>query len=117
MELIRKLVLALEDAPTGFAPDDLSVDGYTPEQIGYHAYLMIQAGLAKGADVTHSGSSSPQALLLNLTWDGHEFAASARDEKRWRQAMGMIQEKGGSITLSVVTQLLTTLAKQALGLP
>jgi hypothetical protein len=31
--------------------------------------------------------------------------------------MGIVQEKGGSITLSVLTQLLTTLMKGALGLP
>jgi hypothetical protein len=40
MELIRKMVLAIEDAPTGFAPRNLAVDGYTPDQIGYHGCLM-----------------------------------------------------------------------------
>jgi hypothetical protein len=93
------------------------VEGYTPEQVGYHAYLMVQAGLARGSEITHMGSGSPQGMLRSLTWDGHEFAESARDEKRWRQAMGMIEEKGGSVTLSVVTQLLSALAKNALGLP
>ena len=117
MELIRKLVLAIEDAPTGYAPDNLTLEGYTPEQIGYHAHLMIQAGLATGSDVTHMGSSSPQAILTSLTWAGHEFADAARDEGRWKKAMGIVQEKGGSVTLSVLTQLLTALMKGALGLP
>jgi len=117
MELIRKLVLKLEDAPTSFAPGNLSVEGYTHEQIGYHAYLMIQAGLATGADVQTMGSSGHIGILTGLTWAGHEFADSARDEKRWKQAMGIVQQKGGSVTLSVLTDLLTTLAKNALGLP
>lgn len=117
MELIRKLVLAIEDAPTGYAPDDLAPEGYTPEQIGYHAHLMIQAGLATGSDVTHMGSSSPQAILTSLTWAGHEFAEAARDEARWKKAMGIVQEKSGSVTLSVLTQLLAALMKDALGLP
>jgi hypothetical protein len=55
-------------------------------------------------------------MITSLTWAGHEFADSARDEKRWRQAMGMVQGKGGSVTLSVLTDLLITLAKNALGL-
>ena len=41
MELIRKLVLALEDAPSGYAPGVLEIEGYTPEQIGYHALYMF----------------------------------------------------------------------------
>ena len=44
MELIRKLVLALENEPTGYAPENLNIEGYTSEQVGYHAYLMIDAG-------------------------------------------------------------------------
>jgi hypothetical protein len=70
MELIRKLVLALEDALTGYAPDDLKIQGYTPEQVGYHAYLLIDAGLSTGNDVSHMGSSSPEAMLTSLTWAG-----------------------------------------------
>ena len=117
MELIRKIVLAIEDAPTGYAPDELGLEGYTPEQIAYHAHLMIQAGLATGSEVTHSGSSGPEAILTSLTWAGHEFAEAARDEARWKKAMGIVQEKGGSVTLSVLTQLLTALMKATLGLP
>jgi len=117
MELIRKLVLALEASPTGYAPKNLEIEGYTDEQIGYHAHLMIDAGLATGSDTTHMGSSSPEAMLRSLTWVGHEFAEAARDESRWKKAMVIVQEKGGSITLSLLTQLLTTLMKGALGLP
>ena len=59
MELIRKIVLTVEDAPGGFAPREIKIDGYTDDQIRYHAHLMIQAELAKGSDVTHTGSSGP----------------------------------------------------------
>lgn len=117
MELIRKIALAIEDAPTGYAPDRLNFKGYSAEQVAYHAHLMIQAGLASGHDVTAMGSTSPEAILTSLTWAGHEFAEAARDEARWKKAMGIVHEKGGSVTLSVLTQLLTALMKGALGLP
>lgn len=78
---------------------------------------MIQAGLATGSDVTSMGSNGPKAILSTLTWAGHEFADAARDEARWGKAMVIVQEKGGSVTLSVLTQLLTALMKGALGLP
>jgi len=117
MELIRKLVLALEDTPTGYAPDYIEIDGYTPEQISYHAYLMDDAGLAEGMRLDNMNSSGPETVLRNLTWAGHEFADAARDETRWKKAMGIVEEKGGSVTISVLTQLLTALMKGALGLP
>ena len=116
MELIRKMVLAIEEAPGGFAPNQLDIDGYTENQIGYHAHLMIQAGLAKGSDMTHMGSSGPEAMLTSLTWAGHEFADASRDESRWKSAMGIVKEKAGSVTIGVLTQLLTGLMKTALGL-
>jgi hypothetical protein len=78
---------------------------------------MIQAGLATGCDVTHAGSSGPEAILTGLTWTGHEFADAARDEVRWKRAMGIVKEKSGSVTLTVLTQLLTALIKETLGLP
>ncbi len=117
MALIRKIVLAIEEAPTGWAPDRLDIEGYTWEQIGYHNYLIMQAGLAVGSELTHSGSTGPEAILANLTWAGHEFAEAARDEARWKKAMDVVQEKGGAITLSVLTELLKVLMKNTFGLP
>jgi hypothetical protein len=116
MELIRKLVLAVEEAPSGYAPDDLHVEGYTAEQIAYHAHLMVQAGLATGIDATHLGSSGPEAQITSLTWDGHEFADASRDEARWKKAMGIVQDKGGAVTLDVLKDLLSHLARLGLGL-
>lgn len=117
LELIRKMVLAIEDAPSGWAPRDLKIDGYTDEQIGYHAYLIIDAGLAKGQDASTLGSQSPVGFISRLNSAGHDFADAARDETRWRKAMGVVQEKGGTVTIGVLTQLLVALMKGALNLP
>ncbi len=35
MELIRQMVLAIEDFPSGFAPKTLNIEGYTKEQVSY----------------------------------------------------------------------------------
>jgi len=116
MDLIRKMALAVEDAPTGYAPDDLGIEGYTDEQIAYHAHLMVQARLADGIDTTYLGSSGPSAQLTSLTWDGHEFAADARDETTWKKAITIVQEKGGAVSLDVIKALLSHLVKAGLGL-
>ena len=115
-DLIRKMILAIEDAPSGWAPQ-LKFEGYTDAQVGYHAYLLIDAGLVRGETVAAFGSEAPVGHIYNLTWDGHEFAEAARDETRWRKALGIVQEKGGTVTIGVLTQLLVALMKGALGIP
>src|SRR3712207_3904379 len=110
MDLIRKIVLAVEDAPSGHAPD-LQLDGYTKEQIGYHSYLIVDAGFAAGVDWTSHGDPGPQWLLTHLTWAGHEFADAARDESRWNSAKTTVKDKAGTVTTGVLTQLLSALMK------
>ena len=58
-EVIRKLVLAIEDSPTGTVPGGLQIDGHSAEKIGYHSYLLVDLGLAKGIDVGTINGTSP----------------------------------------------------------
>jgi uncharacterized protein DUF2513 len=92
LELIRKMLLTIEEADSGWAPSDLKLDGYTDAQIGYHAHLLIDAGLAHGDDVTTMGSEAPEGKITSLTWAGHEFVEAARDEGRWKRAMGTVAD-------------------------
>ena len=63
MDLVRAILLEVEKHSDGFAPCELEIDGYTPEQIAYHAYIMGEAGLVHAIDTTHTGSSSPEAKI------------------------------------------------------
>ena len=116
MELIRKMLIAIEDYPKGYAPDPLKIDGYSDEEIGYHAYLLIDAGLARGNETTEVGDLSPMETIFKLTWAGHEFCQASREETRWKKAMKFVAEKGGSITFTVLTELLASFMKEAFGL-
>ena len=116
MELIRKLILQIEDSPNGSAPSQLQIEGYTAEQIGYHAYLLVDSGLAVGSDVTNSGSSGPEYLISYLTWAGHDFADACRNETTWKKATAIVKEKAGGVTFDVFKQLLVSLLKHAVGL-
>lgn len=114
MDLIRAMLLAIEADNHGFAPE-MAIDGYTQEQIGYHAVLLGEAGLAKVHDVTHGGSHSPEALITRLTWEGHEFLDAARENNRWNKAKDTIGKIGGA-SLPIWTEILADLAKKAIGL-
>jgi hypothetical protein len=118
MDLIRKLVLSIEDSPSGFVQNSyVPIEGYSRDQIGYHQYLILDAGFACGENMTGMGDANPSAILTNLTWQGHEFASAVRDHSRWKQAVATVQEKAGTVTIDVLKSLLTALMKSSLGLP
>jgi hypothetical protein len=114
MDLIRKMVLRMEEHSSGWA-QDINIEGYSPEQIGYHAYLLIDSGLATGSDVTNTSSSGPEYILNHLTSAGHDFADSARTQYIWDEVMADLQKKGVfSAALDVVKKLLDARIKKLL---
>ena len=114
MDLIRKILLAAESDAHGLRPK-LEIQGYTQEEIQYHTFLLGEAGLAKVVNETNFGSKSPEAMFINLTWQGHEFLDSARENQIWNQAKDAIGKIGGA-SIPIWTALLTELIKKRLGL-
>lgn len=114
MDLIRKLLLTVEGQEHGFA-SDIEIEGYTQEEIGYHAFLLDEAGLVVATKLTSHGSPSPCARIHRLTWQGHEFIDAARDNRIWSQAKDAIGKIGGA-SLPVWTALLTEYIKKNLGI-
>jgi hypothetical protein len=114
MDLVRKILMAVADNPSGWAPSGLEIEGYTDEQIGYHALIMIEAGLVAGEDVTVM-RSGPTGMITRLTWQGHDFLEAAREPTRWQEAKTIIG-KVGSASLQVWTTVLTQLTLKSLGL-
>ena len=119
MDLVRKILIVCADHPHGHAPQELKIEGYSEEQIGYHVYLMMQAGLVKGVDVSAMDSPSPEAQVCSVTWAGHEFLEASRDEGLWSKAKQAAGSTGGmvlDVLKSVLVGLATDAAKKAAGL-
>lgn len=117
MNLVRYILLALEEDEHGHAPRRLKIEGHSEEQIGYHVYLMGQAGLLEVTKATTSDSLSPTAIPITITWEGYEFLELAREPSRWRQAVEKVTKGGAALTIDILKNVLTALANQALGLP
>jgi hypothetical protein len=117
LDLIRKLLLAAEAHEHGFVIDQLRIDGYSEEQVGFHIYLLGQAGFMEVNENTHLHSESPSALPRNLTWAGYEFLEAAKDETVWAKARERVIKPAGGVAMSVLVDWLKAEAKTRLGLP
>lgn len=115
MDLIRKMLLAIEADEHGYAPRQIEIGTYTQEEIGYHAILLKEADLAIVNDVTTFGSNSPEGKVVRLTWHGHEFLDASRENKIWNQAKDQMAKIGGA-PIQIWIAVLTELIKKNLGL-
>jgi hypothetical protein len=111
MDLVREILLAVESHPHGFAPHDISIDGFSEEEVGYHCHLLGQGGLAKTCDITGRGDSSPSAAITSLTWEGHEFLEASREPTRWKQAKEVVDKLGGA-SIAIWTSVLSELVRK-----
>ncbi|HQL95572.1 MAG TPA: DUF2513 domain-containing protein [Candidatus Hydrogenedentes bacterium] len=116
MDLIRKMLMDLEDGGNRAWEGRDRKDPEHAARVKYHAFVLVDAGYAQGVDVTGLGSAHPESELTSLTWAGHEFLDAARDEGRWKQAKALGAGVGG-MAVSVLKELLVSLAKKQLGLP
>jgi hypothetical protein len=117
MDLIRQILLKMEENPHGFTPKGIEVEGFTKEQIGYHAALMGEAGLIRVAPITAISDLSPSAIPICLTWAGYEFLAASKDEGTWKKGTSTLMAKAGAIGFDILKAVLTAEIRRQVGLP
>jgi len=97
MRLLRLIVL---ERDTG---------GYTAEAVGYHVFMLGEARLARVIETTQL-SQSPQAVLVALTQEGHDFADRASSDDAWDYATDLIARVGGRAPFEVWQEALKSWA-------
>lgn len=101
VDLIRLLLLELE------GEESVDLGDFTTDQIDYHKALIVQAGFADGIiNYSSSGDAQPDipdlAILTKLTYAGHEFLDSSKNEKVWSKAKEMVQRNGLTLTIEAM---------------
>ena len=79
MDLIRRILFVMEGYEHGYAPKNFAIENYSEEEVGFHVWLMGDAGLLDVIDSTSHDSISPEAFPLRITWAGYEFLEAARE--------------------------------------
>jgi len=94
--LLRLLLLKSLESPAGHQP---IIDGFSDEDIGFHAHMAIKLGLADGYSRRNQGYRRPYDVITALTDLGCEFVELVRDEGRWRAGL-ITAERSGAVTLT-----------------
>lgn len=96
-ELVRRILLALESQDGRLMPDQIA--GYDAAAVCYHMEIMRQAGLIEANSVAGA------CVALSLTWNGHEFLDSIRQDTVWNKVKVRAREAGVGLTADVVVAL------------
>lgn len=111
MDLIRRIALAIADAPHGTILQAL--DGVDEADFALHVEWMDEAGLVK-AHIGKRMSGPPSVGVFRLTWDGCEFVDAVRSDTVWKKAKENVIKPGMSFTFGVLKEWIKTEITQGL---
>src|SRR5580704_6518329 len=116
MDLVRKILLAMEAHAAGYAPTPFTIAGYEQEVINHHVYLMSQGELVTAVVTTAMGDASPGALPLTITWTGHDFLDTVRNDTVWAKVKTELKDRGITLPFSLLQALAIKIAASLAGL-
>lgn len=112
-DLIRQILLAVEaDEGPVYEAVLLEFEGRSESQVGYHVMQLVEAGYLVGEDL----SSLDDELAWEaqrLTYRGHEFLDTIRDDEVWSRTKTAVGKVGGA-SLSMFLELGKGYAKQVI---
>ncbi len=116
LDLIRKLLLALEEKPGPEAVDTLKIQGYDDLTIKHHLLLLAQAKLIDYEPEQTKTGRVIRVLGFNPSWQGYEFLDAVRDDTIWSKIKSEISDKAVSVPFEVLKSLALRIATGVIGL-
>lgn len=114
MDIIRDILIEVEETTPREEIDHFQLEGYDPEVTDYHVKKLKEAGFLR-ADFVFG--APPRAIVLELTYEGHQFLDSIRSNNVWQRLKKKAATEGGSIPFEVLKPLAIKYFKDAVGLP
>jgi len=107
MEVVREVLRAIQDKPNR-KPQKLVVEGVDDVTVAHHLSLLHQAGFVD-AHVKEiiNRPEMPHILVVDLTWNGHEFAGALLvDDNVWQKIKSAFRpDQLAQIPLTVVKEV------------
>ena len=109
-DLIRAVLSAIEEneEATGHGFIHLHIKGRSSEEVSYHVKLLHDARLIEAVDL--STLTSFRWEPVTLTWYGHEFLDSSRNENIWAQVKKRAEKIEG-ISFQVLQEMLNEMVR------
>lgn len=113
MDLVRLILLRIEEDYVSTALYNLKIDGYDKETIAYHCKILHEAGFVSDYDSQYADNELQRFGVGSLTWEGNEFLDKIRDDSFWGKTKDAIKKKGLPLVLDTVKTVATAFVTAA----
>jgi hypothetical protein len=111
-ELMKEIMVHVENASTYEYDIHIRVPNKTEDEIDYHIMLLQDAGYI----IASSGNKSYGPRPQRLTNSGHDFISAASNPTLWDKTLKYSKEKGSAVTIAIFQALLIKGAEKMAGL-
>lgn len=109
MDLVRLILLEIEDKYRSTAIYDLAIDGYDTEMVAYHCKILYEAGLISDYKAQYADNEIYVFGVGSLTWDGNDFLEKIRDDSQWKKVKETITKKGLPLVVDTIKSVANAL--------
>lgn len=107
MDLVRLIMLKIEEDYVSTALYNIEIDGYDKETIAYHCKILHEAGFVSDYGSHYADNALQSFGVGSLTWEGNEFLDKIRDDSFWGKTKDAIKKKGLPLVLDTVKTVAT----------
>ncbi len=104
MDIVRKIIIQVNDSNKPLS----SIEGVKPDVFAYHAQILNEAGLLIASVNGNGVRPATSAVIHRLTWSGHDFADSIRDDTIWNKAKNNVMKPMASWSFSILIKYIET---------
>ena len=109
MDLVRLILLEIEDKYRSTAIYDLAIDGYDTEMVAYHCKILYEAGLISDYKAQYADNEIYVFGVGSLTWDGNDFLEKIKDDSQWKKVKETITKKGLPLVVDTIKSVANAL--------
>lgn len=105
MELIRNILIKIEDEVDNTVKHNISIDGYSMEQVAYHCSLLYDGNLINDYAARYADGKLYIFGVGRLTWEGHEFLDKIKSDTIWNKTKDIVIKKGLPLAIDVLKDI------------
>ena len=117
-DLIRKLMLRLEEAPASTVMQGSDMRDIEPDdaRLVEHLQLLLDEDFIEGNNAGGWEVNAEAFIIQRVTSAGHDFIDAIRDDTIWEKTKDKVAKVGGSVSLGTLTEIATSIVRAVLGL-
>lgn len=113
MELVRLILLKIEEEYRSTTIYNLNISGYDMETVAYHCKILNEAGLLSDYSAQYADGKIWGFETGPLTWGGNDFLDKIRNNSQWGRIKDAIIQKGLPLAIETIKTISTAFVTAA----